>query len=431
MGFYIKVTVSTEGLTQVGTANFGNVAIVGRALGSGWSLNEPYVIQNPADAKALFGETSALYNSIKLAFQNGATYVIAVPTDVEAQTPETFDGDASETEFTLTQLPAQPLDEVTIDSVPVTEGEDFVVDYGNGIVIFNSPPATGVDNISITYSKHTATTLSAALTRLQIEDVQIIIGAMMFEEALLEDIKDHCVLMENDNPRIAFYNLPNGSVDITTAVALLEGKLGSLIAHWQLTDVAAGVAGKASSLRPWKDLTFKPIAGLGIRQGKFTNTQFNTLNDAHVIIMYDPPKDNATTLRIHKGWNLDSSNQSPFVDQVRTAFYIAQILELGLTNPNVIGEMKMNRGGIRELNAYIRALMNPITGPDRAIDRYTILNPAQILFETDNPTDEQIQEIINLQASRSLTDNYAITVECIYSGTIIHIDLVVALTGGV
>ena len=149
MGRYVTVVISTEGSYQVGSRGWGDIGMIGRSVATGvgaGELNTAYVITSPSDAQTLFGGDSALYNSILLAFDNGATKVLAVPTDVTEQLPETFNGDDSTTEFELTSIPTQPIDEVTLGGVPQTEGVDFYVDYGMDFndsgyqVLLNSVP---------------------------------------------------------------------------------------------------------------------------------------------------------------------------------------------------------------------------------------------------------------------------------------------------
>lgn len=428
MGRYITVNISTSGLYQVGSRSWGVIGVIGRGVGSNFTVGTPYVIISPTEAKELFGITSALFNSIVLAFQNGATKVIAIPTGVEAQTAETFSGNGVLTEFTLSKEPAQPLDIVSVATVTKVEGTDFYVDYGNKKVIFYVAPATGTANISVTYSKHTTTTLGVALTALQEQDVQIVVGAMMFETALLELIKAHCVAMLNESARIGVYMQLNGEVAVTKATNL-QSELSILIAHKSLKDVSAGAAGLISGLRPWKDLTMKEVKGLE-QSGKFTSTQIAAFDAAKIVTMFDPPKLTGNGVVFSTGWTLDSSGTLQFIDQVRVAHHIAGVLDFGLTNPNIIGEIKINRTGMRELDAFIRSLLVPWVNAGE-IDRFEIDSPARTLFELDNPNNDQINEIIALQASRRIKDAYAITVKLIYSGTVIEIELNAALTGGV
>ena len=431
MGRYVTVVISTEGAYQVGSRGWGDIGMIGRSVATGvgaGELNTAYVITSPSDAQTLFGGDSALYNSILLAFDNGATKVLAVPTDVTEQLPETFNGDDSTTEFELTSIPTQPIDEVTLGGVPQTEGVDFYVDYGNKTIIFYDAPITGVDNVSITYSIHELTDIQDALDVLAEKDVQITVGSMIFDSAYLSEIKDY-VIAATELPRIGVYMLKNGETAVTLA-ATLESEKSILIAHKSYKDVASAVAGRIAGFEPWTDLTAKDIKGIEQGDRAFTNTEIAAFDAVHIITMYDPPKFSGSAERISTGWTLDPSGSLIFIDQIRTILHLAGVIDFGLNNPNIIGSLRMNRSGLRELNVYIAGLLNPYVRSG-AIERYEIRNPALDLFSKAEFTDEDIAEIQNLQASRRLEGTYVIEIKFIYSGTIIFIGVKAFLTGGV
>jgi hypothetical protein len=430
MGRYINVTVSAEGLFAVAPQSWSTIGIVGRAIGSNFTVNTAYLIKSPTEAKDLFDESSALYQSILLAFQNGATEIWAVPADVGAETPENFAGDGNTKEFTLLKSPAQPLDGVTINSVPQVEGVDFTVDYGNGKVTFETAPPSGspAGDIVVSYSTHSTIQLSAALTVLEDFRVQLVCGAMIFDSALLAEIRDHVIAMEATKPRMGVYMLKNGETSVTLATTLAS-KLNVLIAHKSLKDVAAACIGRIASLRPWESLTLKSVEGLEQIE-KFTNTEVAAFDAVFIVTMLDPPLLTGIAVVFSNGWNLDPARTLGFIDQVRVVHYITGILEFGLTNPNVIGKMRMNRAGLRQLNAFIASLLNPQVKAE-AIDNYVIVNPALNLFEKPNPDSADIAEIEALQASRRLNGAYQIQIKIIYSGAIEFISIELELRGGI
>jgi len=428
MGRYVTVVINTDGLYQVGARGYSDVGIVGGGVGAGFTVDTPYTINSPADAKVLFGETSALYQSILLLFSNGASKVIAVAADLEDQTPETFDGTGSQTEYTLSGIPAQPMGAVTIDAAPQYEGEDFYVDYGNGKVIFYVAPAVGTDNISITWSLHTLTFVNAALTVMESQNVQLMALAMVFETSLLSAFKTHCDAMKTVNARIGCFMLKNGETS-TTLAATLASECSVLVAHKSLKDPSSGVCGKIASLRPWKDLTMKSIGDL-VNAGNFSNSEQSAFDLAQIIHLFDPPKLTGTGVVVSLGTTLDDTGTLIFIDQVRVAHHLAGVLEFGLTNPNVIGEMKMNLNGLRELNAYISSLLNPWVKAGE-IESFRIENPALVLFSIAEPTAEDISNMTALQTSRRLNGAYVVGVELVYAGTIIYIEINASLVGGV
>jgi len=427
LGRYIEVTISTEGLYKVGSRSWGIVGLVGRGIGAGFTVETAYTVKSPTEAATLFGTTSALYKSILLLFKNGATKVIVVPAAVTAETPELFNGDASTVEFTLTEVPTQPIDTVSVSAVSQTEGEDFYVDYGNKKIIFYTAPATGTNNISVTYSTHSATNIEDALDVLTGHEAQIILGAMLFDSASLAKIKEHCAAMETTSPRIAIYMQAKG-IATTTLATTLASELSVLLSHKSLKDVAAAAAGKIAGLEPWKDLTMKPLLDIE-NEGNFTSTEMDAFDAAFMVAAYDPPKLTGSGSVFSTGWTLDTTGTLQFIDQVRTAHHIAGVLEYGLTNPNVIGELRMNRAGLQQLDTYIRSLLTPWVNAGE-IDGYDIDNPALRLFETKPPDADDIAAMVALQAVRRLEGAYIITSEIVYSGTIIFVKMKAALTGG-
>ncbi len=430
MGRYIKVTVSTEGLFAVAQRSWSIIGVVGRALGSNFTVNTAYLIKTPTEAKDLFGANSALYKSILLAFSNGATDIWAVPAAVTEETPEAFAGDGDTTEFTLSKLPTQAIDEVTINAVVQVEGTDFTVDYSNSKIIFAVAPPTGspAGDIIVTYSTHSTVQLEAALTEMENHDVNLIFGAMIFDSTLLVVIKAHVDAMEATSSRMGIYMLKNGETTVTLATTL-QSELSILIAHKSLKDAAAACTGRIASLRPWDSLTLKDVGDLE-QSSKFTNTEVAAFDAVFIVTMLDPPLLTGIAVVFSNAWTLDAARTLGFIDQVRVIHYITSILELGLTNPNVIGKMKMNRSGLRQLNAFTASLLNPQLNVG-AIDNYSIVNPALNLFEKPNPDAADISAIQSLQASRRLNGAYKLQIQVIYAGAIEFISMELELTGGV
>jgi len=428
MGRYLQIAISTDGLYTVGSRSWGNVGIVGRGIGAGFTANEAYTIRSPADAETLFGITSSLYKSILLLFENGATKVIAVAAEVTADSQELFNGDGSTKVFTVTEIPVQPLDTVAVDAGAKTEGIDFTVDYGNKQIIFVVAPPAGTDNVAIDYSRHSVAHIQAGLAALTTEDVQIMVLAQTYETTLLSELKTHCVATESTSPRRGYYMLPNGSTTLTLATTLAS-YLSTLIAHKSLKDAAAGCAGKVASLAPWKDLTMKTVSGLQ-QSGRFTQSEIDAFDEVFIVTMFDPPKLTGTAVVFSTGWTIDDTAAFQFIDQIRVAFHLTGVLDYGLTNPNIIGELKMNRSGLQQLDTYMRSLLTPWVNAGE-IDNYVIDNPALRLFELTEPEASEVAAMAALQAARRVEGAYQVGVQLIYSGTIIFLKMNVSLTGGV
>lgn len=428
MARYIQVNVSTEGGSAVGTQEWSNIGIIGRGVGSGFSVDTAYQIDNAKTAKTLFGESSALYKSILLLFENGASSILAIPAAVTAQTQVVADGDGSKVEFDIGDIPAQPLDSVEVGGVPLVEDTDYIVDYGNGKVTFFEAPVSGTGNVTIDFSKHLAAQITSALTKLEeYVNIQLVLGAMMFESALLSLIKTHTTTMEQIGARQAFYMLKNGETAVTLATTL-AGYMSNLIAHKSLKDTAAALCGRVAGSRPWDSLAMRDLRGLEITE-PFTRTEQAAFDAAQIIFTHDPPKDNRNAWVVSTPWTLDTTGNLLKIDRVRTLFHLAGVLEYGLTSTNVIGTMRMNLIGLEALSNYVEALLQPWVNVGE-INSFTLENPALTLFAKTKPTSQDQAAKAALQLTPRLEGAYALVVGLNYSGAIEYIELSVALVGG-
>lgn len=64
---------------------------------------------------------------------------------------EEFSGDAATKTFTLSNTPARNVRSITVGGSSQTFGTDYTVNYSTAIVTFTSAPASGTDNVDITY----------------------------------------------------------------------------------------------------------------------------------------------------------------------------------------------------------------------------------------------------------------------------------------
>jgi hypothetical protein len=65
-------------------------------------------------------------------------------------TTEQFSGDNIETQFTLLNVPHN-IRSCTIDAQTLYNYKDFTTDYSTGVITFNTAPASGTNNIEISY----------------------------------------------------------------------------------------------------------------------------------------------------------------------------------------------------------------------------------------------------------------------------------------
>ena len=252
--------------------------------------------------------------------------------------------------------------------------------------------------------------------------------ALINDETLLEAIYDH-VITQTDLERIGVYMLKNGETATTFADIIASSK-SVLIAHKSLNkDVASAFAGRIAGLRPWESLTMKPLVGIQQGDRAFSPTEFQAFDNKQINVSVDPPKLTGSGEVVSIGWTLDDTGTLVFIDQVRIALFIGEVLEVGLTNPSIIGKLPINRTGLKELDTKASAILQPWQNVG-AFDRFTLVNSARVLFELTNPTPEEITARANLQASRNLSDPYAYGVEIVYAGKIIYIQVELSLIGG-
>jgi hypothetical protein len=421
---YVNVKVDTTGLFRSPAINYGNIGMVGKKTSTGSaSIGDVDKVLSPDQGEELYGADSALSNSIDIAFQNGATVIYAAPAAVSVVTSaETKSGDGSTTDFVLNNQPAQPLESVEVDSTPQIEGTDFEVDYGNKTITFFTAPLSGTDNISIDYNQHSATDIQDALALLNNKPVNIELGAMINDEILLEDIYDR-VIAQTDLQRIGVYMLKNGETATSFADTIADAK-SILIAHKsKKKDVASAMAGRIAGIVPWKALTMEPL--LGIQQGDlaFTETERQAFQDKQINVSVDPPKLTGSGEVIDIGWTLDPTATLSYIDLIRTALFVADVLEVGLTRPDIQGTIQINLTGLKELDLKAASVLNPWKRQG-AFTAFTLVNPARDLFE--NPTAENLQERIDLQNSRTI--DYG--TEIVVGQAIIFININLSLVGG-
>jgi hypothetical protein len=66
-------------------------------------------------------------------------------------TTDEFNGDGSETEFTLTNTNVRNVRSVTVGGTPQTFGTDYIVNYATAVITFITAPTSGTNNVDIQY----------------------------------------------------------------------------------------------------------------------------------------------------------------------------------------------------------------------------------------------------------------------------------------
>jgi hypothetical protein len=183
-----------------------------------------------------------------------------------------------------------------------------------------------------------------------------------------------------------------------------------LMAHKSDDDVAAAVAGLIARHEPWVSLTMKPLTGIGQPQ-RFTDTEVAVWLDpeaqgivqARVNPLVDPEFLAGAGLVMGESYTADGTGQRLYIDIVRTLDDLAFRLKAHLTNPNVIGTMRINRTGLTGLRTVVAALLDSRVAVGE-IDGYSIDIPLLGILQK-NPaqrTPEETQQINTVQNSRRL-----------------------------
>lgn len=195
-----------------------------------------------------------------------------------------------------------------------------------------------------------------------------------------------------------------------------------LVAHKSPDDVAAAVAGRIVRYDPWISLTMKEITGI---------SQVDSFSDSEIAVWVDPEAQGIEQARVNpvidpeflagaglvmgESYTADGTGQRLYIDIVRTIDDLAFRLKAYLTNPNVIGTMRVNRVGLTGLRTLIGALLDARVAAGE-IDSYTVDIPLLALLQKDPPqrTPQETQQINDVQNSRRL--EFSVSVD--YAGAI-------------
>jgi hypothetical protein len=195
-----------------------------------------------------------------------------------------------------------------------------------------------------------------------------------------------------------------------------------LIAHRSRDDVAAAVAGLIARYDPWISLTMKPLTGIN---------QTETFTDAQVLTFIDPESQGLAQARINpiidpeflagaglvmgESYTADGTGQRLYVDIVRTLDDLVFRLRAHLTNPTIIGTLRVNRPGLTGLSTVVAALLDSRVAVGE-IDSYTVDIPLLGILMKDpaQRTAAEVQQINNVQNSRRL--EFSVSVD--YAGAI-------------
>jgi len=195
-----------------------------------------------------------------------------------------------------------------------------------------------------------------------------------------------------------------------------------LIAHKSYNDIASAISGVIARYDPWISLTMKEVDGI---------SQTATFTDAELVVWLDPDAEGITQAHVDpilhpdflpgaglvmgESFTADGTGQRLYIDIVRTIDDLAFRIKAELTNPNVIGTMRINRPGLSGLRALLASLLDSRVSAGE-IDNYTIDIPILGVLQKDpaQRTAEENDQIHAVQNSRKL--ELSVSVE--YAGAI-------------
>jgi hypothetical protein len=195
-----------------------------------------------------------------------------------------------------------------------------------------------------------------------------------------------------------------------------------LVAHKSRDDVAAAVAGRIVRYDPWISLTMKEVTGI---------SQTDRFSDSEIAVWLDPEAQGIAQARVNpiidpeflagaglvmgESYTADGTGQRLYIDIVRTIDDLAFRLKASLTNPNVIGTMRVNRVGLTGLRTLVSALLDARVSAGE-IESYTVDIPLLALLQKDpgQRTAAETQQINDVQNSRRL--EFSVSVD--YAGAI-------------
>jgi hypothetical protein len=272
------------------------------------------------------------------------------------------------------------------------------------------------------------------------KQINIVCLSRMTDAQSITDLKNHVEQASpNDaggggtRPRIGVAMLPRKGWTSNGAAPKPSQKLAdfginwtssrmALIAHKSDGDVAAAAAGLIARYDPWISLTMKSLTGI---------SQAESFTDSELAVWLDPEAQGIVQARINpivdpeflagaglvmgESYTADGTGQRQYIDIVRTIDDLVFRLKAHLTNPNVIGTMRINRTGLTGLRTVVSALLDSRVAVGE-IDGYAIDIPLLGILQKDpaQRTAEETQQINTVQNSRRL--EFSVSVD--YAGAI-------------
>ncbi len=153
----------------------------------------------------------------------------------------------------------------------------------------------------------------------------------------------------------------------------------------------------------------------------FTTTQMTAMRAARINYLFDPLYLSGNANVIRDGYTLGTTAEGiHYIDTRRTIDDISYKIKTGLTNPNVIGKLRINRAGIAELIEYITGILQPCVLSGE-LDSFTIDLPLASILAKDATARTQA-ETTTLTTART-TRTVSGSVVLVYTGSVHTLNL--------
>lgn len=278
----------------------------------------------------------------------------------------------------------------------------------------------------------TLVSVKAALAKIEGYDVQVVALAGIVEEAdnayISDALANHVTASATE--RIGVFQLDKAE-DASTMPTAIGGLLTANssrlfgVAHNSDSEVACAVAGLISGLKVYQSPLVKPIENVTQTVG-FTRTQISALETLQINVLGKPTYGTSNSPVLLSAYTLGTSAAGiNFIDTRRVIDDLAYQLKATLTNPNIIGEVRINKTGLATLLNRMSGLMqNCVTSGE--IDSYSINIPVlnALSKSASSRSDAEITLIETARTSRAVSGQIAVE----YSGVLHLINIAVNIS---
>lgn len=274
--------------------------------------------------------------------------------------------------------------------------------------------------------------IETGLASLLSNDVQVVALAATPETSVIAYISDALAahVAAAGTERIGVFALAENE-DADTAPTAITNMLVTNknrmfgVAHKSASDVATSTAGLLASVKPWESPILKAVSNV-VQTTQFTTAQISALDAAQLNPLVDPLYLTGVGYVLGTDYTLGTIADGIYrVDIRRTLDDITYKLKAGLTNPAVIGNIRINKTGLSNLSGKISGILQTAVN-DGEIEAYSIdISVLNALIKDLNSRSEA--EAAAIVAART-TRNIDITVSVTYSGAIHTIDVELKFT---